>query len=578
MRFFFWLCCLGCVASNAQTGPSAFGPPPPPPGGEVFLDPPATAPRTMAEWEELQAIVVTWPFNVVAWRPLLREIIRAAREEVIVYVVCSNPAQIDAYLDQQGVEPSNIVLVQEGFNTIWVRDYGPNTIYTGDVDSLHFVDWIYNRPRPLDDVLPERIAEEAGVNVYASIEFPDDLVHTGGNFMADGMGTGFSSDLVLEENDATNPFGQSNHDSAAVHQLMREFMGIERYALFGALPYDGINHIDMHMKLLDEETLLVAKFPEGVSDGPAIETNLAYLQNNFLTPYGNPYRIVRIPQPPCENGLYPPFCDFGAEYRTYTNAIFINKTILVPIYLSPLDEPALAAWRAAMPGYRVVGIDCRDIITYGGAIHCITKEIGVNEPLLINHATTSTVCANGDTEMRATARHRDGIAGMELHYREPDGAWQSVAMLPTATPYEYAATLPPPPANTTAIDYYFSASATTGKQIVRPLPAPEGYFTAAVAACTVSAHGLPEPAGLRLFPNPTGGLVQLDFELPAGQRLGVRVFDQLGRERMRLPDRHYASGQHRLSLDWTGWTPGLYRVVIGGPTTRAQRSVALVRP
>lgn len=36
-------------------------------------------------------------------------------------------------------------------------------------------------------------------------------------------------------------------------------MGIERYIKMQTLPYDGIHHIDMHMKLLDEETLLVGQ-------------------------------------------------------------------------------------------------------------------------------------------------------------------------------------------------------------------------------------------------------------------------------------------------------------------------------
>lgn len=47
------------------------------------------------------------------------------------------------------------------------------------------------------------------------------------------------------------------------------------------LPYDGIHHIDMHMKLLDEETLLVSKYPTGVADGPQIEANIQYVLNNF---------------------------------------------------------------------------------------------------------------------------------------------------------------------------------------------------------------------------------------------------------------------------------------------------------
>lgn len=39
-------------------------------------------------------------------------------------------------------------------------------------------------------------------------------------------------------------------------------MGIDRYIKMDELPYDGIHHIDMHMKLLDEETLLVGEYPQ----------------------------------------------------------------------------------------------------------------------------------------------------------------------------------------------------------------------------------------------------------------------------------------------------------------------------
>ena len=44
-------------------------------------------------------------------------------------------------------------------------------------------------------------------------------------------------------------------------------------------------------------------------------------------------------------------------YRTYTNAVFVNKTILVPTYRPSVDNPALDQWRDLMPGYNIVGID-----------------------------------------------------------------------------------------------------------------------------------------------------------------------------------------------------------------------------
>jgi agmatine deiminase len=73
---------------------------------------------------------------------------------------------------------------------------------------------------------------------------------------------------------------------------MQQFMGIDRYIKMPTLPYDGIHHIDMHMKLIDEETLMVGQYPPGVSDGPQIEANISDVVNNFQTAFGNQYKVV----------------------------------------------------------------------------------------------------------------------------------------------------------------------------------------------------------------------------------------------------------------------------------------------
>ena len=98
-------------------------------------------------------------------------------------------------------------------------------------------------------------------------------------------------------------------------------MGIDDFITLDTLQYDIIHHLDMHMKLLDEETLLVGQYPEGVSDGPTIEKNLAFIKENLKTPQGNPYKIIRIPMPPDQMGVYPDQMGF---YRNYTNAVFVK--------------------------------------------------------------------------------------------------------------------------------------------------------------------------------------------------------------------------------------------------------------
>jgi agmatine/peptidylarginine deiminase len=331
--------------------------------------PPSSSIRTMAEWEELQGLLITW----TSYPTMLKEIVREAKQQCKVYIVTNNIANVVSYLATDSIDTSNVVFLTVPFNSVWCRDYGPWSAYTNDVDSLLTIDWIYNRPRPSDDTIPNAVAQAIGTPLYATTSAPWNLVHTGGNFMTDGFGTGFSSNLIVTEN--------PGHTIAEIDSIMEAFMGINRYIKMPVLPYDGIHHIDMHMKLLDEETLLMGEYPAGIADGPQIEANLQYILSNFNSVFGTPYKIIRIPMP-ADNGQYPN--TFG-DYLTYTNSSFINKTVIVPTYNIPSDSTALNIYRAALPGYKIVGINSNASIPASGAFHCITKEIGTADPLLILH-------------------------------------------------------------------------------------------------------------------------------------------------------------------------------------------------
>ncbi|MCB0519021.1 MAG: agmatine deiminase family protein, partial [Saprospiraceae bacterium] len=170
------------------------------PGAAAFgiTDPPSLPVRAMAEWEEMQAMVITWR----SYKPILAQIVQAAKEEVRVVIVNSNLATCQSELTNFGVDwqSGNVEFLQAPSNSVWIRDYGANPIYLNGVDSLALVDWIYNRPRPLDDIIPDAVGDYFGLPVYSTTVAPYDLTHPGGNNFSDGMGTNFSSKLILDEN------------------------------------------------------------------------------------------------------------------------------------------------------------------------------------------------------------------------------------------------------------------------------------------------------------------------------------------------------------------------------------------
>ncbi len=533
--------------------------------------PPTFAPRTMAEWEEIQTLVITW----TSYTGILKQIVREAKNECEVLIVCSNPTTVQNYLlnSQYGgplTDLDNITFLQASFNSVWTRDFGPECIYENEVDSLYLLDWLYNRPRPEDDALSDALGVAKNIAVYSTTQAPYDLVHTGGNFMSDGFGTAFSSELVDEENGANGQYNQTVRTSAGVDAMMQQFMGIAtgRYVKMQQLLYDVINHIDMHMKLIDEETLLVGEFPAGLSDGPRIEQNVQMIIDDVPSVFGDPYRLVRIPMPPSTGGQFPP----NASYRTYANNIFINGTVLVPTYRTEYDTTGLRILREALPGYNVVGIDCdnsdQNIISASGAIHCITKGIGVADPLLIKHQRlVDTYETSTPYSVEAYIRHRTGISAAEVYWTTDTTAGFAALPMTAGADNTWSAAIPAQPAGT-EIFYYIHAAANSGKQQVRPIVAPAGWWKFRVLGLSTAVPDVAGPVIAEVFPNPTSSLLMVTVDGAGAAPVRMTLLDATGREVMLMHD-GTLHADRRVFADISNLAEATYVLVVQSATGRS---------
>lgn len=468
--------------------------------------PPATAVRTMAEWEEAEYLVITWdPY----YKNILRQIVAAAINECKVIITTQEQATVSAYLTQNGIALTNIIFLNAPWDSIWTRDYSANTIYSNDVGTRALTDWIYNRPRPQDDVMPTAQAALTEIPLYITGSGLNDLVNTGGNFMSDGLGTAFASELILEENAPGNPYGVTAKTEGQVNGIMQSYMGIDNYIKMPVLPYDGIHHIDMHMKLLDEETLLVSRYPAGVADGPYIESNIQEVLQNHMSVFGTPYRVKWIDAPPGPDGDYP---DTGGAYRTYSNSVIINKTILVPVYRPETDAAALAAYQELMPGYTIVGIDVdndgENLINSSGAIHCITHTIGVAEPLLIVHQPVREAAPGATVQIKAMVKHVSGIASAKVLWRNQGTIAFTETPMIMESDNNWAANIT---ANTNGndIEYYITAQANSGKTVTRPLTAPQGYWI--IKTDMLGMQQQPDKIITAAWPNPTHNTINFNL-------------------------------------------------------------------
>lgn len=512
--------------------------------------PPASAVRTAAEWEEVEYLLVTWD---PAYQNILRQIVAAGINECKVIISTEQQTEVTNYLISNGVPLTNVIFLNAPWNSIWTRDYSGNTVYSDDVGTRGLVDWIYNRPRPLDNIMPSAHAGQTGVPIYITDSGANDLVNTGGNFMSDGLGTAFASELILEENAAGNPYGVSTKSESEIDAIMESYMGITNYIKMPVLPYDGIHHIDMHMKLLDEETLLVSRYPEGVADGPQIEENIADVMSTHNSVFGTPYRIEWIDAPPSISGAYP---DNGGAYRTFSNSVIVNGTIMVPLYRPEVDAPAIAKYQELMPGYTIVGIDVdnspENLIASSGAIHCITHTIGVADPLLIVHQPVREAAAGTTVQIHADIKHATGISSAKVFWRKAGTAnFAETAMLLMGND-EWSAEISLD-ADGTDAEYYIWAQANSGKSLTRPIVAPEGYWT--ISTETLSAGDWASKSISEPYPNPTAGSVTFTFDQIEGL-MDVNIYNVLGQE---LYNNSVNSGEGTITLDLnTAWSGTLF--------------------
>jgi agmatine deiminase len=524
-----------------------------------FTTPPTGPLRTMAQWEEVQALQITW----TSYTSVLREIVRAARLETQVYIVCGTTCSgstdsnsVKTYLTAGGVPLSNVHYIYAPCNSVWMRDYGQNSVYYNDVDSLILVDWKYNRPtRTKDDTIPRSIARALNLPIYETTTGANKLINTGGNWICDGLGTSFHSKLITLENPTLTV--------SQIDNILNSFMGITRSIKMDTLPYDGIHHLDMHMKLINEETLLVGKYPTGVADGPQIEANIAYILANYNSVFGTPYKIIRIPQPPDITGPYTGYPDAGGDYLTYTNATIINKTVIVPQYYATYDTTALRIWRDAMPGYNVVGINSNTTISASGSLHCITHSVGVADPLLIVHQNLpNTTNTTTPYQVDARIQHKTGIQFATLYYTNDTAiGYMSVPMtLTSLVNNTWTGFIPAYPAGT-HVFYYIKAHANSGKEQVRPMPAPRANFEFNVLGAT----GINEHIAFEIkpaFPNPSHGITCIPVSFNRNTKGSIKLIDMLGKEVALIFEGDFVSGEKNFFINGLTIQPGAYFILV----------------
>jgi len=420
-----------------------------------------------AEFDAAEGVFFSWK----GYTNFLKQLIKFIAEDYQVYVAVSSYSQSSAKstLENYGVNMNNVHFINANLDSIWMRDFGPDWIFTKDGDR-QVIDLVYNRPRPNDDKFPSLMAQQLGLKAFKS-----SLILPGGNLILDGYGVAIMTDVVFDSSQGGDP----NMSMDQLKQYMKDYFNVKKVIMIKKMNNDGTGHADMFCKLLNRNTIIVGEYAKPEDGAPG---NYAILNENAeklakeTNGLGEHFKVVRIPMPPYSGGSY---WGSGISY-TYTNSLIINKKVLVPIYGFSTDEKALNIYRSILPGYDVRGFDSNDIISANGSIHCISKLL-MADPLDIkfNPITTGSAGVKINITAKIKAIHKLDPDNVDVYYSKSKyGPFDRVKMINTGD--EYSAYIPPQTSGS-KIYYYIEAEDNTGMYENVPENAPEnGVYTLSI--------------------------------------------------------------------------------------------------
>jgi agmatine deiminase len=317
------------------------------------------------------AVWLAWPY--LEWGPYLAD----AQAELVAYAAALADVGGEAVRmlvatkemrarAEAALGDTPITLVDGPYGDIWTRDTGPTFLRgpEGELGAACFAwngwggKYLYDDDRRVGSLL----AQSAGAR-----EFDSALIVEGGAVELDGFGSCLTTRHCLL-NDNRNP-GLS--EAEVTDELERMFGASNVLWLDG----EGLknDHTDCHVDTLAR---FIGRGRVVCMEPAADDPNAAELESvrsalgDMRDARGERFDVTTIPSPgrvERDDGLLMP--------ASYANFFVANRAVFVPTYGVNADEAAVDAIGLLFPGRVAVGIDARAILTGGGALHCITREL-----------------------------------------------------------------------------------------------------------------------------------------------------------------------------------------------------------
>ena len=332
-------------------------------------EPYAEYPRLSGEFEPQRAMLLSISDLQPHHHGVLKELITKTSGHLPIVILVNDKKQLETAVtlaESSGANLDHVSFFVFKLDTIWLRDFGPR--FLENESGTQSIDFYYDGTRPKDDQFPNQWGELAGIK-NTTVEW----TLQGGNLISNGQGLAFTSTRFFEDNHVRFPFRNSpgnveyERRKLVVDSFKKE-CNIDRLLFLRPLTPEATKHVDMLTTFLAPDHMLIARV-----DPRADPVNARILDENarFLRTVkvdGRPMRVDRIDIPPRQ----------GKYWSPYTNVIFANDLVLIPVYQS--DSPtlvnrAIKTYQQLLPGKHVDTINMTSMQKLEGALHCLSINV-----------------------------------------------------------------------------------------------------------------------------------------------------------------------------------------------------------
>ncbi len=322
---------------------------------------------TWLSWPHKEA---SWPGKIQTIYPRYTAFIKILTNSELVCINVNDQAMKDnavEWLAKDEVDLSRVEFFFNPTNDAWCRDHGPAFLINPAAEPKKvIVDWNYNAwgnkypPYDLDDVIPTRIAEHAGIPVYHP-----GIVMEGGSVEFNGEGTILTSESCL-----LNPNRNPGLTKSGIENYLLHYYGATQvlWVPDGIVGDDTDGHVDDTVRFVNSDTVIaVVEENKGDENFELLQNNLKTLKAMRLID-GRRLNIVELPMPDpviYENQRLP---------ASYANFYIANKDVIVPVFNTRNDDLALGIISSCFPDRKITGIDSTDIIWGLGSFHCLSQQ------------------------------------------------------------------------------------------------------------------------------------------------------------------------------------------------------------